>query len=1134
MMRGATGPIILQHRADIDRLLERASLLKCTDAFTLVGSIVQNMQYGLTAVYPVMSDYHHEVLDQPLDKYLPIRHWAKTVHKNQWKLNWHVPSQEEADYASSINQKFILDQLSVLSKPENLTDKDILKCLTLIHYAIAGSSTLAPYMDGEVIPLIPTHTPNVHFPTTVVPTGTPELKAPDGTNLRRAIFAEINKLADFLLTQRENDTKSILQLIVVLRIVLHVKGVDSASYEAQFQGFQLTKRILADPLRGNIATIESVMEDTIIFMNARRQLSKPLVGLTPTHVEALKLLVRLGTAAYSGVRLQAQKVLDTSFTWWTFSYKQVLDDVLHYVEQGAVKTHDQFKGALYILLNGKQMGICVRQDWETLNRVWPCMVRAEFSEKQSIIALLETAQDIIVNNFSSFQIRFTFPDHVMPLARELLKDYPGNMHKIVWEMPTEAELEAAKVREQEKNEKNTREYFKLCNELTKLSTGNLHWRHVDMAQSLLSLMLRRDMAFPDDAVRLFFRLLVHDTLKARKMAIAMVSSWMKIHKPKAIKTPMEVNKGANNGPGAKWPIQYGFREDNKILLYDSRRQPTTAEAWNSTRFFSKIHWGFYTWPQEFKTYNPPAEQTNVNRGQDSFSQLEKDICAIFNEPAFLDRFIQLMSIEEKKGSDQFKAETFTFFYGLFRNYNDALLPAFKPHIEKCLTDKREGCQRLASEMVAGLVTGAKLWRFEKLEPMWEWLSPRLLAALESMSNEAEKNWGTAMATIFGSCEVRVVYWLLQLLVGLIKKPSDNSFHVTTRLYLLHCALNQGEWRIMECWRQLFEHCSQLVSQSYQNLRSRVGSCLASTAVCDIRGIYVDPKIEPQFRPVTIAEVVSVMNTKIAPVWKTVVPAGSCASLRSLDSAVDMEIDAASTASSTPNGENGDKKKDKLVLITLVNTLYSLWTQSLHSMPAPTLELIPILAHYTNETSDEELKNSCNVQLVRAMGSSPVPNDNVELLLSICSQAATGCSWWKAKLALLKFLQVSVFTNLFVFRHHRDAIRELLFGLVLDAQYDTPINQWANSKDPVQRHAGVLSLAAIILAFPYTVPPFLPDVLMSLCRHATEPQPVYGTVKKALNEFKRTHQDCWHEHKLEFNEDQLRVLTDLLISPNYYV
>lgn len=44
----------------------------------------------------------------------------------------------------------------------------------------------------------------------------------------------------------------------------------------------------------------------------------------------------------------------------------------------------------------------------------------------------------------------------------------------------------------------------------------------------------------------------------------------------------------------------------------------------------------------------------------------------------------------------------------------------------------------------------------------------------------------------------------------------------------------------------------------------------------------------------------------------------------------------------------------------------------------------------------------------------------------------------------------------------------------------------------------------------------------------------GTVKKALSEFKRTHQDCWHEHKTQFSEDQLAILTDLLVSPNYYV
>jgi len=95
-------------------------------------------------------------------------------------------------------------------------------------------------------------------------------------------------------------------------------------------------------------------------------------------------------------------------------------------------------------------------------------------------------------------------------------------------------------------------------------------------------------------------------------------------------------------------------------------------------------------------------------------------------------------------------------------------------------------------------------------------------------------------------------------------------------------------------------------------------------------------------------------------------------------------------------------------------------------------------------------------------------------------------------------------------------------------------KWSRSDNAIDRHAGVLALAAIVLAFPYTVPLCVPNVLMTLCRHATEKQPIQGAVKKAMSEFKRTHLDCWHEHKQQFSDDQLTVLTDLLVSPNYYV
>ncbi|KAJ3175354.1 hypothetical protein HDU87_006306 [Geranomyces variabilis] len=85
----------------------------------------------------------------------------------------------------------------------------------------------------------------------------------------------------------------------------------------------------------------------------------------------------------------------------------------------------------------------------------------------------------------------------------------------------------------------------------------------------------------------------------------------------------------------------------------------------------------------------------------------------------------------------------------------------------------------------------------------------------------------------------------------------------------------------------------------------------------------------------------------------------------------------------------------------------------------------------------------------------------------------------------------------------------------------------------KKHAAVLGLAALVQAFPYDVPPWMPDVLVALAKCVGDSVPIGPSVSKTFADFRRTHQDNWQTHLTAFDEDQRELLADLLISPSYY-
>jgi proteasome activator subunit 4 len=83
------------------------------------------------------------------------------------------------------------------------------------------------------------------------------------------------------------------------------------------------------------------------------------------------------------------------------------------------------------------------------------------------------------------------------------------------------------------------------------------------------------------------------------------------------------------------------------------------------------------------------------------------------------------------------------------------------------------------------------------------------------------------------------------------------------------------------------------------------------------------------------------------------------------------------------------------------------------------------------------------------------------------------------------------------------------------------------------HFGILGLSSLILSFPYRLLNWMPHAIVVIASHNNDPEPVRSTVQKTINEFRRTHQDTWHEDQRQFTPDELKAFLDISTFPSYY-
>ncbi|VDK18372.1 unnamed protein product [Anisakis simplex] len=184
-------------------------------------------------------------------------------------------------------------------------------------------------------------------------------------------------------------------------------------------------------------------------------------------------------------------------------------------------------------------------------------------------------------------------------------------------------------------------------------------------------------------------------------------------------------------------------------------------------------------------------------------------------------------------------------------------------------------------------------------------------------------------------------------------------------------------------------------------------------------------------------------------------------------------------------------------------------------------LLPLLAHFEND-SDQELALLCYQNLhIGLSNSSYIISSSHSTQNHSCFQTMHYSRSWKSKVSLLKFCQVLVFSNLFVFENYDrpQKILQLINYLITHPQVEV-------------RLAAAESIAGFIQCGYFSVSPSF----INFCEFAKKflRKKSFLSLKELLREFRRTHQDNWDEHKKCFTFSQLKSINNLLVSPNYYV
>lgn len=503
---------------------------------------------------------------------------------------------------------------------------------------------------------------------------------------------------------------------------------------------------------------------------------------------------------------------------------------------------------------------------------------------------------------------------------------------------------------------------------------------------------------------------------------------------------------------------------------------------------------------------------------------------------------------------------------------DALMPCIRTMIEKLeakeekIIDgvKDEDVRVLAAEVLAGICRGLDLHHCGDGE-----LERNLFEAckrlLDGMSGPTGNIDGATFIRLVGTAEKfaiggrimdGILKWQLEGKPVIVKMGNGTLAHLQSRrLRFIHSCVadiaDVGDARLEMVTREGVEDLVGEVGFNHElkTVREEVGRLLS------LLGVYVSPKDEALF-----AKAMMTLYTRL----------GSRSNVEIVDVAENGAVDAdGDEEMDDEDGRRKSRSRQGETLSRFVSILY--WNGRARMFEKYIAKILPALFESFDESDMERISHAKMALSLAAQGvfSTQTIDDMLDEVMKTAKDRR-----WKVRASVLGFVQLFSFCSLFTANDSSLArIRSVVLSLLSDSQLEvrqaaaasfvtmirdaeegvvdevrkgclkvlkeTAPKRRGGKRVPVegdlvyQRHGSVLALSSMVTSCPYSVPQWMPSVLVALSSCVNDAPPICTGVRELFGDFMRTHRDEWPVHRQKFSPDELEIIQELLVSPSYY-